>query len=76
MTTTTARPVSRLRVPVSTTESRLSKRENGVPALIGANPKHMARLVGVLVHTYGWVLGQDGNLYAPDASMAWGERVA
>ena len=76
MTTTTAQPVSRLRVPVSTTESRLSKRENGVPALVGANPKHMARLVGVLVHTYGWVLGQDGNLYAPDASMAWGERVA
>jgi hypothetical protein len=76
MTTTTAQPVSRLRVPVSTTESRLSKRENGVPALVGANPKHMARLVGVLVHTYGWVLGQDGNLYAPDSSMAWGERVA
>jgi len=76
MTTTTARPVSRLRVPVSTTASRLSKREIGVPALVGANPKHMARLVGVLVHTYGWVLGQDGNLYAPDASMAWGERVA
>jgi len=76
MTTTTARPVSRLRVPVSTTESRLSKRENGVPALVGANPKHMTRLVGVLVHTYGWVLGQDGNLYAPDSSLAWGERVA
>jgi hypothetical protein len=76
MTTTTARPVSRLRVPVSTTESRLAEREIGVPALVGANPKHMARLVGVLVHTYGWVLGQDGNLYAPDASMAWGERVA
>jgi len=76
MTTTTARPVSRLRVPVSTTASRLAEREIGVPALVGANPKHMARLVGVLVHTYGWVLGQDGNLYAPDASMAWGERVA
>jgi len=76
MTTTTARTVSRLRVPVSTTESRLAKREIGVPALVGANPNHMARLVGVLVHTYGWVLGQDGNLYAPDSSMAWGERVA
>jgi hypothetical protein len=76
MTTTTAQPVSRICVPVSTTESRLSKREKGVPALVGANPKHMARLVGVLVHTYGWVLGQDGNLYAPDSSMAWGERVA
>jgi hypothetical protein len=64
------------RVPVSTTECRLSSRTNGVPVLVGANSAHMARLVGVLVHTYGWVLGQDGNLYAPDASMAWGERVA
>jgi hypothetical protein len=68
--------VSRNRVPVSTTEARLAKREIGVPALVGANPKHMSRLVGVLVHTYGWVLGQDGNLYAPDSSLAWGERVA
>jgi len=76
MTTTISRSVSLDCVPVSTTASRLSKRENGVPALVGANPKHMARLVGVLVHTYGWVLGQDGNLYAPDSSMAWGERVA
>jgi hypothetical protein len=47
-----------------------------VPALVGANPTHMKRLVGVLVHTYGWVLGQDGNLYGPDSSLAWGERVA
>jgi hypothetical protein len=76
MTTSIGGAVSLTRVPVSTTEARLSKRENGVPVLIGANPKHMARLVGVLVHTYGWMLGQDGNLYAPDASMAWGERVA
>ena len=76
MTTATRAAVSRIRVPVSTTETRLAKRENGVPVLVGANPKHMSRLVGVLVHTYGWVLGQDGNLYAPDASMAWGERVA
>ena len=76
MTTSITRPVSSRRVPVSTAETRLAKRETGVPALVGANPKHMSRLVGVLVHTYGWVLGQDGNLYAPDASMAWGERVA
>ncbi len=76
MTTSMRAAVSRLCVPVSTTEERLGQRENGVPALVGANPKHMARLVGVLVHTYGWVLGQDGNLYAPDSSMAWGERVA
>jgi hypothetical protein len=76
MTVSIERLVSSTRVPVSTTESRLSKRETGVPVLIGANSKHMARLVGVLVHTYGWMIGQDGNLYAPDASMAWGERVA
>jgi hypothetical protein len=76
MTTSIRRPVSASRVSVSTTELRLAKRETGVPALVGANPTHMARLVGVLVHTYGWTLGQDGNLYAPDASMAWGERVA
>ena len=76
MTASAMKPVSLACVPVSTTESRLAKRETGVPVLVGANPTHMARLVGVLVHTYGWVLGQDGNLYAPDASMAWGERVA
>jgi hypothetical protein len=76
MTTSIRRPVSSRRVPVSTTETRLAKRETGVPALVGANSKHMTRLVGVLVHTYGWVLGQDGNLYAPDSSLAWGERVA
>jgi hypothetical protein len=76
MTTSIERLVSSRRVPVSTTALRLAKRETGVPALVGANPTHMKRLVGVLVHTYGWVLGQDGNLYAPDSSLAWGERVA
>ena len=77
MTTSATRPVSSTCVPVSTTESRLAKRETGVPVLIGQNKAHMNRLVGVLVHTYGWVLGQDGNLYSPDPqSMAWGERVA
>ena len=76
MTVSASRVVSLRRVPVSTTEERIGQRENGVPALIGANPGHMSRLVGVLVHTYGWVLGQDGNLYAPDSSLAWGERVA
>ena len=64
-------------VPVSTTESRLSKREIGVPVLIGQNKAHMKRLVGVLVHSYGWNLGQDGNLYSPNpVETAWGERVA
>ncbi len=77
MTTSAMRPVSSLRVPVSTTASRLAKRETGVPALVGANKSHMQRLVGVLVHTYGWTLGQDGNLYSPNpVEMAWGERVA
>ena len=76
MTTSIERPVSLRRVPVSTTEERLGQRETGVPVLIGSNPAHMSRLVGVLVHTYGWVLGQDGNLYAPDSSLAWGGRVA
>ena len=76
MTSSTVRPISRLRVPVSTTEVRLAERETGVPALVGANPAHMAHLVGVLVHTYGWTLGQDGNLYSPNpAEFAWGERV-
>ena len=76
MTASATRSVSRLRVPVSKAGMHASKRETGVPALVGANPGHMSRLVGVLVHTYGWVLGQDGNLYAPDSSLAWGERVA
>jgi hypothetical protein len=76
MTSTANRQDAISCVPVSTTAMRLSKRETGVPVLVGANPSHMSRLVGVLVHTYGWVLGQDGNLYAPNSSMAWGERVA
>ena len=76
MSPTTRGSVSDLRVPVSTTETVTSIRETRVPALIGTNSRHMQRLVGVLVHSYGWVLGQDGNLYAPNSSMAWGERVA
>jgi len=76
MTTSIGQAVSSRRVPVSTTALRMAKRETGVPVLIGSNEAHMQRLVGVLVHTYGWVLGQDGNLYAPDSSLAWGERVA
>lgn len=77
MTTSATRPVSLDCVPVSTTELRLSKRETGVPVLVGANKGHMERLVGVLVHTYGWTLGQDGNLYSPNPSeLAWGGRGA
>ena len=77
MTTAPVRPVSLACVPVSTTESRTSIDETRVPALIGANKHHMNRLVGVLVHQYGWILGQDGNLYSPNpVETAWGERVA
>ena len=77
MTASATRPVSSIGVPVSTTETRLAKREIGVPVLVGQNQAHMRRLVGVLVHTYGWTLGQDGNLYSPNpVETAWGERVA
>ena len=76
MTTATRAAVSRIRVPVSTTETRMAKFETGFTPLVGANHAHQARIIGVLVHTYGWLLGQDGNLYAPNASMAWGERVS
>lgn len=76
MSMPTVQAVSCLRVPVSKTECDYGQLETGAIALIGTNQRHMQRLVGVLVHTYGWVLGQDGNLYAPDSSMAWGERVA
>ena len=77
MTTSATRPVSLARVPVSITETGMSNHETRVPVLIGTNQRHMQRLVGVLVHQYGWILGQDGNLYNPDPqSMVWGERVA
>jgi hypothetical protein len=77
MTTSATRPVSSIGVPVSTTATRLAKRETGVPVLVGQNQAHMRRLIGVLVHTYGWTLGQDGNLYSPNpVETAWGERVA
>lgn len=77
MTTSARRPVSLARVPVSTTETSTSISETRVPALVGANKHHMNRLVGVLVHQYGWILGQDGNLYSPNpVETAWGERVA
>lgn len=76
MSPTNRGAVSVPRVPVSTTGSVLANHETRVPALIGTNSHRMHRLVHVLVHSYGWILGQDGNLYAPDASMAWGERVA
>lgn len=77
MTPVETRAVSSARVPVSTTETRLAERETDLPVLIGHNKAHMQRLVGVLVHTYGWTLAQDGNLYSPNPlETSWGERVA
>ena len=76
MTTSINRPVSSPCVPVSTTASRLANRETE-QVLIGTNRAHLNRLIGVLVHSYGWTLGQDGNLYSPNpVETAWGERVA
>ena len=76
MTTSINRSVSSGRVPVSTTASRLASRETET-VLVGTNRAHLHRLIGVLVHSYGWTLGQDGNLYSPNpVETAWGERVA
>ncbi len=77
MTASINRRVSDPCVPVSITETFTSTVETRVPALVGANKGHCRRLIGVLVHTYGWTLGQDGNLYSPNpAATAWGDRVA
>lgn len=76
MTPSTTRLVSLARVPVSTTETAASNHETRVPALKINSVRQMRRLVGALVHGYGWTLGQDGNLYSPNpAETAWGERV-
>ena len=56
------RPVSRIRVPVSTTESPRSIRETRV-SVIGHNKEHERRLINDLVDHYGWTLCEDGNLY-------------
>jgi predicted kinase len=76
MTSSTTRLVSLTRVPVSITETVASNLETRVPALKITSVRQMRRLVGALVHGYGWTLGQDGNLYSPNpAETAWGERV-
>ena len=76
MTPSTTRLVSLARVPVSITETDASSHETRVPALKMTSVRQMRRLVGALVHGYGWTLGQDGNLYSPNpADTAWGERV-
>ena len=76
MTPSNTRLVSLARVPVSTTETAASNYETRVPALKINSVRQMRRLVGALVHGYGWTLGQDGNLYSPNpAETAWGDRV-
>jgi hypothetical protein len=76
MTSSTTRLVSLARVPVSITETVASNHETRVPALQITSVRQMRRLVGALVHGYGWTLGQDGNLYSPNpAETAWGDRV-
>ncbi len=76
MTPSIKRLVSLACVPVSTTETVRSNHETRVPASKATNKAHILYLIGVLVHSYGWTLGQDGNLYSPNpADTAWGERV-
>ena len=76
MTATAISRVSSDCVPVSITETVTSHPETCVSALYEVHAPVMRRLIGVLVHQYGWILGQDGNLYSPNPSeTAWGERV-
>lgn len=76
MTATDFSSVSSDCVPVSITETGTSNPETRVTALRTRRNREMRRLVGRLVHIYGWTLGQDGNLYAQDPNQtAWGERV-
>jgi hypothetical protein len=76
MSVITSRLVSLPCVPVSITETIRSNHETRVPALKIDSLRQMRRLVGALVHDFGWTLGQDGNLYSPNPSdTAWGERV-
>ena len=76
MTPSTTRLVSLARVPVSTTDTVASKHETRVSASKSRTKAHIHYLIGVLVHSYGWTLGQDGNLYSPNpVDTAWGERV-
>ena len=90
MTATRTSRVLSVCVPVSITETGTSNSETNAPNRKALSPnsqgqipqkrvttnRHMRRLVGRLVHDYGWTLGQDGNLYASNPSTtAWGERV-
>ena len=76
MTATTNRPVSSARVPVSITETFESNHETQIHSSISTRKALQLHLIGRLVHSCGWTLGQDGNLYSPNpAETAWGERV-
>jgi hypothetical protein len=76
MTVTINRSVSSARVPVSITESFESNFETPIDLSITSKRAFALHLIGRLVHTCGWTLGQDGNLYSPNpAETAWGERV-
>jgi len=76
MTATGISRVSSACVPVSITGTSASNNETRVTALKSTNKAHIRHLIGVLVHSYGWTLGQDGNLYAPNPTdFAWGDRV-
>lgn len=76
MTATGVSRVSSSCVPVSITETDTSNFETRKPESRIKKTRQMRRLVGRLVHDYGWTLGQDGNLYASNPSTtAWGERV-
>ena len=76
MTATAISRVSSACVPVSITETVVSNSETAKPKSRIKTNRQMRRLVGRLVHEYGWTLGQDGNLYALDPHQtAWGERV-
>ena len=76
MTATAISRVSDDCVPVSITETDTSNHETRVHATKITSVRQMRRLVGALVHGYGWTLGQDGNLYSPNPTdTAWGERV-
>lgn len=76
MTATGRAQTRALRVPVSITESSWSKDETCLAPASDDDSRRMRRAVFVLVNDFGWILAQDGNLYGPDSSLAWGERVA
>ena len=77
MTTSARGPVSLAGVPVSTTDTIASILETLPKRFDRVSRGKQAFLIGLLVHKFGWTLGQDGNLYSPNpVETAWGERVA